>query len=234
MKQGQKPAEPRMEDVLASIRRAIDENAAGVPADRLGGAMADLRVKLDRAAPSQDSRQRDYNPSTASQSSQGFAGILGTRRPFEPARRRPETIEPEPQPEPVALPPEEDGQYTYDAYYGAQVSDYSEPAPVEPYQPSRPQASQRYLPSPPVADHRQSLAAEPGLMSESSSVATQAAFNQLADTITRRALSELPIADITHELLRGMLKEWLDNNLPTIVERLVREEIERVVRRPQR
>lgn len=232
MKQGQKPAEPRMEDVLASIRRAIDENAAGVPADRLGGAMAELRVKLDRPVPSQDSRQRDYNSSTGSQSSQGFAGILGTRRPFEPARRRPETIEP--QPEPVAMPPEDDGQYAYDAYYGAQVSDYSEPAPVEPYQPSRPQDSQRYLPSPPIADHRQSLEAEPGLMSESSSAATQAAFDQLADTITRRALGDRPISDIAHELLRSMLKEWLDNNLPKIVERLVREEIERVVRRPQR
>jgi cell pole-organizing protein PopZ len=31
-----------------------------------------------------------------------------------------------------------------------------------------------------------------------------------------------------------MLKQWLDDNLPKIVEQLVREEIERVVRRPQR
>jgi cell pole-organizing protein PopZ len=31
-----------------------------------------------------------------------------------------------------------------------------------------------------------------------------------------------------------MLKQWLDDNLPKLVERLVREEIERVVRRPQR
>jgi uncharacterized protein len=81
-------------------------------------------------------------------------------------------------------------------------------------------------------EHRLSYAPEPALMSESSSVATQAAFNQLAATVTQRALSELPIAEITHELLRGMLREWLDSNLPNIVERLVREEIERVVRRP--
>lgn len=32
------------------------------------------------------------------------------------------------------------------------------------------------------------------------------------------------------EMLRPMLKEWLDDNLPTIVERLVRAEIERVAR----
>jgi cell pole-organizing protein PopZ len=31
-------------------------------------------------------------------------------------------------------------------------------------------------------------------------------------------------------MLRPMLKKWLDDNLPTIVERLVRVEIERVAR----
>jgi len=51
---------------------------------------------------------------------------------------------------------------------------------------------------------------------------------------SRACRPALPIAEITHELLRGMLREWLDSNLPNIVERLVREEIERVVRRPQR
>lgn len=34
----------------------------------------------------------------------------------------------------------------------------------------------------------------------------------------------------TESILRPMLSEWLDNNLPTLVERLVREEIERVSR----
>jgi cell pole-organizing protein PopZ len=38
------------------------------------------------------------------------------------------------------------------------------------------------------------------------------------------------IAEISRELLRPMLKAWLDDNLPVIVERLVRAEIERVAR----
>ena len=46
-----------------------------------------------------------------------------------------------------------------------------------------------------------------------------------------RALGERPIEDITRELLRTMLKQWLDEHLPALVERLVREEIERVARR---
>jgi cell pole-organizing protein PopZ len=39
------------------------------------------------------------------------------------------------------------------------------------------------------------------------------------------------IEDIVREELRPLLKAWLDTNLPPIVERLVRAEIERVVGR---
>ncbi len=39
------------------------------------------------------------------------------------------------------------------------------------------------------------------------------------------------IEDIVRELLRPMLKTWLDDNLPGMVERMVRAEIERVARR---
>ena len=36
--------------------------------------------------------------------------------------------------------------------------------------------------------------------------------------------------DLVKEMLRPMLKSWLDENLPPMVERLVRQEIERVSR----
>jgi uncharacterized protein len=39
------------------------------------------------------------------------------------------------------------------------------------------------------------------------------------------------IEDIVREEIRPLLKEWLDANLPPLVERLVRAEIERVVSR---
>ncbi len=35
---------------------------------------------------------------------------------------------------------------------------------------------------------------------------------------------------MAEDMLRPMLQQWLDDNLPTLVERLVREEIERVAR----
>ncbi|TCL67269.1 DUF2497 domain-containing protein [Rhizobium sp. BK251] len=49
------------------------------------------------------------------------------------------------------------------------------------------------------------------------------------DGTERRSLDE-----IAQEMLRPMLQDWLDDNLPTLVERLVREEIERVARGPRR
>lgn len=57
-------------------------------------------------------------------------------------------------------------------------------------------------------------------------------FNELAVAVEmseRRSFDE-----IAAELMRPMLQEWLDDNLPTLVERLVREEIERVARGPRR
>lgn len=57
-------------------------------------------------------------------------------------------------------------------------------------------------------------------------------FGDLAlavDSGARRSFDE-----IAEDMLRPMLQEWLDDNLPTLVERLVREEIERVARGPRR
>jgi uncharacterized protein len=249
MKQGQKPGEPRMEDVLASIRRAIDENAT-VSSDRFTRSVPEVRAKVDNPPnppPRTESPPRrtfDYPPinGSGSHQPQGFAGILGGRRETlsQSFRERPApTYEARPrQPDPVI--PEAPEPFAYDGYYGAEVSNYVEPESTtpelepEPYPAMREMSPPRYLPPAAVAEPQSDFAEESGLLSESSSAATQAAFNQLADTITRRALGDRPIADIAQELLRGMLKQWLDENLPTIVERLVREEIERVVRRPQR
>jgi cell pole-organizing protein PopZ len=38
------------------------------------------------------------------------------------------------------------------------------------------------------------------------------------------------LEDLVREMLRPMLKSWLDDNLPSMVERLVHAEIERVSR----
>ncbi len=54
------------------------------------------------------------------------------------------------------------------------------------------------------------------------------AFNALAQTVLSQNARTLE--DLVREMLRPMLKGWLDDNLPGMVERMVRAEIERVSR----
>ena len=67
------------------------------------------------------------------------------------------------------------------------------------------------------------------LLSPTSDAAVASAFGELANTIFGDKTRT--IEGVVEDMLRPMLKSWLDNNLPPLVERLVREEIERVSRR---
>jgi uncharacterized protein len=66
------------------------------------------------------------------------------------------------------------------------------------------------------------------LLSSQTSAAVDSAFNALAQTVLVQNARTLE--DLVREMLRPMLKTWLDDNLPGMVERLVRAEIERVAR----
>jgi cell pole-organizing protein PopZ len=77
----------------------------------------------------------------------------------------------------------------------------------------------------PVADTPSSRLA---IVSEQTSRQVAAAFGELSEAFASR--SKKTFDDKAEEMLKPMLQDWLDNNLPTLVERLVREEIERVAR----
>ena len=66
------------------------------------------------------------------------------------------------------------------------------------------------------------------LMSNETIAAVDSAFNTLAHTVIGQNARTLE--DLVREMLRPMLKSWLDDNLPGMVERIVRAEIERVSR----
>ncbi len=66
------------------------------------------------------------------------------------------------------------------------------------------------------------------LMSSATSIAVDAAFNRLAHTVLSQNARTLE--DLVTEMMRPMLKDWLDDNLPNLVERIVKAEIERVSR----
>ncbi|MBZ8132574.1 PopZ family protein [Afifella sp. IM 167] len=66
------------------------------------------------------------------------------------------------------------------------------------------------------------------LLSPDSDEAVAGAFSALANTILSK--NSRTLEDLVSDMLRPMLRDWLDENLPPLVERLVREEIERVSR----
>lgn len=71
-------------------------------------------------------------------------------------------------------------------------------------------------------------AGRPAIVSEHTGRQVAAAFGELSEAFANR--SKKTFDEMAEDMLRPMLQDWLDNNLPTLVERLVREEIERVAR----
>jgi cell pole-organizing protein PopZ len=80
----------------------------------------------------------------------------------------------------------------------------------------------------PTLDAPRAAIEERGLLSAATTAAVDAAFDALARTAQAR--NGRTLEEVVSELLRPMLKTWLDENLPEMVERLVRAEIERVSR----
>jgi cell pole-organizing protein PopZ len=86
-------------------------------------------------------------------------------------------------------------------------------APAEP-RTSREQAGAKPIP-------------EAGLLSRQATAAVGSAFNTLTETVKKH---EPTLEDVVRETVRPMLKLWLDENLPRVVERMVQEEVERITR----
>jgi uncharacterized protein len=242
--------EPDMENLLASIRKAIDSDIGDHPpiaapgSERVSfrGAMRELRVNFSPESSKATSdeiqelrnkinRTRNENPGAEpakrypplppiSSPSSVFAGIMGADKQAKPAAQRAA-------PEPpsfrtnIAERPAEP--------FGYEEADYEEPVAYQD-ETGWPGGADGNLPAVAEAQGYQNYSADP-LLSDYAAETANSAFNQLADTVMARALGERSIEDMTHDLLKGMLKTWLDNNLPSLVERMVREEIERVARR---
>ena len=206
MAQAAKSQEPSMEEILASIRRIIAEDDSEKPAPRPVEAPG---VEL--------------NPDAAA-SSLGAARAMGESYPT-PAPETPTSIIggfPGPAKSPRS----------------ASVLDISEPVTSSAPRAAVPTAESKPVSAAPI-DHAgaDEAASEGGggrddergsLMSTATSAAVDSAFNALAQTVLVHNARTLE--DLVREMLRPMLKVWLDDNLPGMVERLVRAEIERVSR----
>jgi cell pole-organizing protein PopZ len=93
-----------------------------------------------------------------------------------------------------------------------------EPEPEPVFVPEPPRAAIKSAPSEPAER----------LTSSVTDASVGQAFNMLASTVLSNNARTLE--DLVQDMLRPMLKGWLDEQLPALVERLVRAEIERVSR----
>ena len=215
-----RPAEPSMEDILASIRRIIadDQNQGGKANAGTGARRA--AAEPDRAAP-----QRPRSP---------YDDVLDLARLVPSADRG--APQAEPQEEPAVEPPTnvtplqhlaDQGDYRPEAEAdGGRAlaglrARMPEPAPREPAQDEDDHMLDHSVPA--LGDET-----EGELLSAPLGASVMSAFETLAATVV---LQNTPMLErVMRDLLRPMLKTWLDDNLPGLVERLVRSEIERVAR----
>jgi uncharacterized protein len=125
-----------------------------------------------------------------------------------------------------------------------EILELTEVVEPEPAAPEPPVAPEMPPPPAPVRDP-DPLPIESGdrLVSDEAAAASMAALSQLNQLGGRseQRMSDIPlgdgqrsIEDLVREMLRPLLKEWLDSNLPHLVERVVQEEVGRIVRDVQK
>ena len=205
MTQPAKAQEPSMEEILASIRRIIaDDDATKQPAK----APAPPEPPPVKAAPA-PSPPASPPPAPAATRPDDIDAVLAD------LNETPATPEPDEDvlelTEAMAAPAPEPAQAAFRRVEAEQDVVFDEPPPPPPQRP-------------PPSDSP--------LLSNAASAAVHSAFGTLAHSVLVQNTRTLE--DLVKEMLRPMLKAWLDDNLPVMVERLVRAEIERVSRGPIR
>lgn len=194
-----------MEEILASIRRIIaDDSTQAAPAAKPASAPAapSAPAPAVRAAP-----PRDSVPGRAMSQADIDAVLASGANPDEDDE---EVLE-------LSAPAEVKGTAQRPEFEPVPAGDVMFREEFEPIEP----------PHAPAVSLPQKIATET-LLSPSTSAAVSAAFGSLATTILSDNARTLE--DIVKEMMKPMLKAWLDENLPGLVERIVRAEIERVAR----
>jgi cell pole-organizing protein PopZ len=223
MTQAAKAQEPSMEEILASIRRIIADD------DTKPAAKPEAKPEPPAAkapAPPPPPAPKPAPPPSAAMGQDDIDAMLaGLDEPAAPEPPPPPPPppppEPEPEPEPDVLEltaamqaPAPPAFRKIDAQQDVVFEEAPEPPPR--------------MAEPPRAPPQYSTQAHERIVSNATAAAVDSAFNALAHTVLVQNAKTLE--DLVKEMLRPMLQHWLDNNLPTLVERLVRAEIERVAR----
>ena len=198
--------EPSMEEILSSIKRIIAEDSGEAPAPaarapRRGG----------RAA-----RDADFD-----------------EEPAKPAAKAPAPSFDLPADD-LGFDDEADADEDEGILELTDEADFTPPpvqAPVAQPAPA-PRAADRRVPPPRAAAPAPAAeAADPdAMLSLASEVATRQALSSLSHLLVKPTdpQADNTLEGLVREMLRPMLKEWLDSNLPQLVETLVAREISRI------
>ncbi|MEN0088831.1 MAG: DUF2497 domain-containing protein [Pseudomonadota bacterium] len=249
MAQPSPTAEPSMEEILASIRRIISDEhteqadeavaAPAAPAQQAADApgaspipisdtIEDLPEPMPAASADEDEALSLELPSAAALEPDEAAQALP--RAADEANAEPMAELQPPQEEALALPEVEaplasDNDLVLDDL--VEDEPFVLDAPIEPPSagtqgggPEAPNMAEQLVDT--------ALATMPGgLLEPETDAAVASGFRQLEQALAAHGRS---IDELTDDILRPMVKTWLDDNLPQMVERLVREEIQRVAR----
>ena len=259
MTQPAKVQEPSMEEILASIRRIIADDEAKPPAaEKPAAPQAMAKPEKSSAAPpaAKPSIMKDIPPSAIPAAQ---AAVAKAAPPPPPAAPAPPAAEPaasnsqddidamlagldEATSEAEIRPPLPDVE-VFELTDEMAVPDA--PPPPSSFHKIEPEDDLEFTETAPAAAIQRQPAFEPPMfeipsappaqqmppqqiLSRSTVSAVESAFNSLANTVLSNNARTLE--DLVKEMLRPMLKSWLDDNLPGLVERIVKAEIERVSR----
>lgn len=213
--------EPTMEEILASIRRIISEDDA--PAETAPGAAAQPEPEPE-PEPGPEMEAGDVSPALMDETPSMHAPAASEEDVLEltdtweaPAAESIGDLdvspgEPEPEPFPATDAPRSESVFE---------------TPAEVHTPEHPSVPSGGYDS---------------LVGDSAAASAASAFAGLASSMRKPASTEASrgpdlnfasgstVEAMVAEMLRPMLKEWLDANLPGIVEREVRREVERIAR----
>lgn len=208
-----KSSEPSMEEILASIRRIIADEpvkAAAAPSPASGT----TEIKPVPVAPTpepDDDEVMELKPKVKAKEPHYLAD--------DPVDNDLSFVEPVP-------PPSSKSQDDIDALMngaGAEEEPMPPPTAPRPMPVEQPVVPSFVMPAPAAPSPPSER-----LISDNADRAATASFGALTNTILTRNARTLD--DLMQDMMRPMVKQWLDDNLPTVVERLVRAEIERVAR----
>ena len=234
MTQPAKVQEPSMEEILASIRRIIADDEAK-PAEAAPAApppkpavVASVPPPTPKPAPApapkvaEKAPEKAPEPAAVSNSQDDIDAMLAS---LDAATSEPQASAASPADDVFELTDEmvvaEEPEPAFRRVEPADDLEFAEAVAASAPQP-------RFDPPSYDSAPREQVAAAPAMMSQNTASAVESAFHSLANTVLSNNARTLE--DLVKEMLRPMLKTWLDDNLPGLVERIVKAEIERVSR----